>query len=185
MTRTVDAGTTRPALPGYPADVVALAESASVWANGLYADHISDSESQEVVDAICNAIMQDRDARRASTLASGETRKPLEAARDFLQGYAWPHLAARENAAAAIVGIDAALASEDVRGWRTDMENAPKDGSPLMIWVEDGIMQPHCFAPISITDDGAWWDDATGDRIEPVKGAKAWQPAPNAPETRP
>jgi len=79
----------------------------------------------------------------------------------------------------------AALASEDVQGWRTDMTTVPKDGSPLMIWVVDGIMQPHCFAPISITENGAWWDDATGDQIAPIKGATAWQPAPPAPETQP
>lgn len=65
--------------------------------------------------------------------------------------------------------------------WK-EIATAPMDGSAIMIWVAtDEIVGPHCFAPISITDDGKWWDDSTGDQIEVVKGATHWTALPAPP----
>lgn len=63
------------------------------------------------------------------------------------------------------------------------IETAPKDGRGIMVWVANGRVTPHCFAPISITNDGGWWDDSTGDQIEPVEGATHWRSLPQPPES--
>lgn len=61
------------------------------------------------------------------------------------------------------------------------IETAPKDGRTLMVWITDPDVSSHCFAPVSITSDGKWWDDSTGDQIEPLKNATHWMPLPEPP----
>lgn len=61
------------------------------------------------------------------------------------------------------------------------IETAPKDGRAIMVWMSADENGPHCFAPISITGDGKWWDDSTGDQIEVLRSATHWMPLPNAP----
>ncbi len=61
------------------------------------------------------------------------------------------------------------------------IETAPRDGRQIMVWVANGNITPHCFAPVSITSDSSWWDDSTGDQIEPIKGATHWMPLPEPP----
>lgn len=62
------------------------------------------------------------------------------------------------------------------------IESAPKDGTPLMVWVaEDDAVGTHCLAPISITNDGWWWDDSTGDQIRRILSATHWMPLPPPP----
>lgn len=65
-------------------------------------------------------------------------------------------------------------------GWRT-IDSAPKDGQSFMVYVAESDMGPHCFAPVSRDTGGDWWDDSTGDCIEPIKGATHWQPLPASP----
>lgn len=63
-----------------------------------------------------------------------------------------------------------------------NIATAPKTGESIMIWVEeDRQVGPHCFAPVSICDDGTWWDDSTGDQIEPIERATHWHPPPLHP----
>lgn len=62
-------------------------------------------------------------------------------------------------------------------GWQ-DISTAPKDGRSIALWVADGSTSPHCFSPVSITDDGGWWDDSIGNQIEPIPGAKFWREIP-------
>lgn len=64
--------------------------------------------------------------------------------------------------------------------WKT-IDSVPKDGRAVMVWVANGHITPHCFAPISITSDGSWWDDSTGDQLEPIAGATHWMTLPGAP----
>lgn len=64
------------------------------------------------------------------------------------------------------------------------IETAPKNGRQFMVWVaDDPVVVPHCFAPISMDSDGKWFDESTGDQIEPIKGATHWMPLPKPPET--
>jgi hypothetical protein len=62
------------------------------------------------------------------------------------------------------------------------IETAPKDGRSFMLWVAQSDMGAHWFAPVSITPDGNWWDDSTGDNIQPVNGATHWMPLPDPPQ---
>ena len=69
------------------------------------------------------------------------------------------------------------------QGWR-EIESAPKDGTGFLVWIaKDEICGPHVFGQVSITSDGAWWDDTTADRIEPIKNATHWMSLP-APPTK-
>lgn len=72
--------------------------------------------------------------------------------------------------------------SDDIRpgDWRP-IETVPKDGRSFMVWIAHGENGPHCFAPVSITSDGGWWDDSTGDQLEPIRHATNWTPLPNVP----
>lgn len=68
--------------------------------------------------------------------------------------------------------------------WQT-IETVPHTGMAVMVWVNaDGIVGPHCFAPVSVTTEGWWWDDSTGDRIDPIQNATHWMPLPAKPELR-
>jgi len=62
------------------------------------------------------------------------------------------------------------------------IETAPKDGRAFMVYVVRSENGPHCFAPVSRDSDGGWWDDSTGDAIEPIRGATHWMPLPPGPE---
>jgi hypothetical protein len=62
------------------------------------------------------------------------------------------------------------------------IETIPTSGKAVMLWVADTDVCPHCFAPVSVTADGNWWDDSTGDNIKPVNGATHWMPLPAPPE---
>lgn len=65
--------------------------------------------------------------------------------------------------------------------WKPIAE-APKDGRAFMVYVAtDAHVGPHCFAPVSRDNDGGWWDDSTGDAIEPIAGATHWAPLPSPP----
>lgn len=57
--------------------------------------------------------------------------------------------------------------------WKT-LDTLPRDGRQIAVWVVNGDITPHCFSPVSVTSDGGWWDDSTGDQIEPIKGATHW-----------
>jgi len=61
------------------------------------------------------------------------------------------------------------------------ISTAPKDGRSFMVYVKDSHVGSHCFAPVSRTDDGEWWDDSTGDQIETIRGASHWMPLPAPP----
>ena len=62
------------------------------------------------------------------------------------------------------------------------IETAPKDGRAIMVWIKGRLeLQAHCFAPVSICDNGWWWDDSTGDQIEPIADATHWMPLPDPP----
>ena len=62
------------------------------------------------------------------------------------------------------------------------IETAPKDGRSFMVYVaKDDFAGPHCFAPVSRTNNGRWWDDSTGDHIDPIRGATHWMPLPAPP----
>jgi hypothetical protein len=70
---------------------------------------------------------------------------------------------------------------DDMSEWQP-IETAPKDGRSFMVYVaKDDLAGPHCFAPVSRTSNGMWWDDSTGDRIEPIRGATHWMPLPAPP----
>lgn len=62
------------------------------------------------------------------------------------------------------------------------IETAPQDGRSIMLWISAGETRAHCFAPVSITAGGQWWDDSTGDQIKPIKEATHWMPLPEPPE---
>ncbi len=66
--------------------------------------------------------------------------------------------------------------------WQT-IDSVRKDGKPIIVWVgQDDVAGPHCFAPISITEEGWWWDDATGEQIEPIPHVTHWMDAPEPPK---
>jgi hypothetical protein len=68
-----------------------------------------------------------------------------------------------------------------VTDWQL-IESVPKDGRSIAVWLPaTATEQPHAFAPVSICEDGTWWDDSTGDQIEPL-AATYWAPihAPSA-----
>ena len=69
-----------------------------------------------------------------------------------------------------------------VAGDWQDIGTAPRDGTSFMVWVEgDPVMGSYAFAPLSITRDGHWFDDSTGDRIEALAGITHWRPLPAPP----
>lgn len=71
---------------------------------------------------------------------------------------------------------------EITEGWQP-IETIPHDGEGVMVWIsEDDIVGPHCYSPLSVTEEGWWWDDSTGDRIEPIKSATHWMPLPAKPD---
>ncbi len=61
------------------------------------------------------------------------------------------------------------------------IETAP-NRVPLMLWIDSTDVNPHCFSPVSIYDDGTWWDDSTGDQIEPIAKATHWMSLPEPPK---
>jgi len=61
------------------------------------------------------------------------------------------------------------------------IETAPNRVS-LMLWIDSTDVNPHCFSPVSIYDDGTWWDDSTGDQIEPIAKATKWAHPPEPPK---
>jgi hypothetical protein len=68
-----------------------------------------------------------------------------------------------------------------VTDWQL-IESVPKDGRSIAVWLPaTATEQPHAFAPVSICEDGTWWDDSTGGQIEPL-AATYWAPihAPSA-----
>ena len=64
------------------------------------------------------------------------------------------------------------------------IESAPRTGEGVMVYImqRDKFTSAHCFSPVSITSDGQWWDDATGDAIEPLLDATHWMPLPPPPQ---
>ncbi|HEY5797690.1 MAG TPA: hypothetical protein VIU82_22020 [Bosea sp. (in: a-proteobacteria)] len=68
-----------------PADIAEAAREAAKWADALYADGLTESEKQEVVDAIAHAIMDERDRCEAAVKPSldvvAETARMAERAR--------------------------------------------------------------------------------------------------------
>ena len=73
--------------------------------------------------------------------------------------------------------------SQPVQGWQT-MDSAPRDGSAFMVYVAQSDLGPHWFAPVSRTLNGEWWDDSTGEQIEPINGATHWMPLPAGPAAK-
>lgn len=127
-----------------------------------------------------------------SPLASGETetRKALEAAwTDFLDANPDDLTSPEDLPDHALMTFEqfaryalAALASEDMQGWRT-MDSAPKDGTRIQLWHRSPAQ--HDGHPVY----GSWREYQPGvkswrtDTGAPIK-ATHWQPAPPAPETR-
>lgn len=65
---------------------------------------------------------------------------------------------------------------------RFPIDTAPTDGRAFMIYVRQADVGPHWFAPVSRDSEGGWWDDSTGDQIEPIRGATHWAELPEAPD---
>lgn len=107
--------------------------------------------------------------------AQSEFQKSAYSRGDDIGGHGhWKAQGELLSVAAAIRDLTPAQKEEAVPVVWQPIETAPKDGKPLVIWVEDGKIAPHAFSPVSITEDGAWWDDSTGDQIEPIVGATYW-----------
>lgn len=102
----------------------------------------------------------------------------LDIISDFIDDM--PHIQKDVKAVAAFLEEFTALAPTILSAleaveWRP-IETAPRDGSPFMLWVAEGETGPHVFATVSITSEGQWWDDSTGDQIEPISFATHWRP---------
>lgn len=54
-------------MSGFPNDILEAASEASQWAEGLYVDGLTDSEKEEVVQAIADKILAER--RRCAVIA--------------------------------------------------------------------------------------------------------------------
>lgn len=84
-----------------------------------------------------------------------------------------------------------ALAAADAQGWRTDLENAPRDRTPILLLGENDEQEVGrwCAEGTSWNEDcsalmktGVW--DAGGGWLEPQE-VRAWMPLPTPPGSEP
>lgn len=74
----------------------------------------------------------------------------------------------------------------DRNGWNTDMDAAPRDGTPVLLWLPDGPSGLP-VAEVAEWHGDCWWTNGgpnAGSDMDEWSQATAWQPLPQPPEPR-